>query len=248
MTQLKNIKNRIRSNFKNVKLKRYLLYALGEILLIVAGVLIAVNINNFNDAKKQEENLNLILGNITDDLNSDIKNLDQLITAYEDLDSIITNIVDDKYKTSYFDTINQTNFLECTPCFAYHIGFFTFSPKLDGYNQLQDFNLSPDMSDKKLSHDILLFYKENLKDNKIIEESLVNTVLKNIESMEQFDWYSDYMLNRYNAKSIEYFQNHQMYKNKLVSFKTLALENHLSLLRNYKASAKILLQSIKDYS
>ncbi len=50
------------------RLGNYLLYALGEILLVVAGILIALKINNMNDARKQRELEVHYLQNIKADL------------------------------------------------------------------------------------------------------------------------------------------------------------------------------------
>ena len=36
------------------KFSKYLLYAIGEIILVVIGILIALQVNNYNEAKKQE--------------------------------------------------------------------------------------------------------------------------------------------------------------------------------------------------
>jgi NADH:ubiquinone oxidoreductase subunit 6 (subunit J) len=36
------------------RFSKYLLYAIGEIVLVVIGILIALQINNWNEAKKQE--------------------------------------------------------------------------------------------------------------------------------------------------------------------------------------------------
>jgi bacteriorhodopsin len=39
---------------------KYLWYAIGEIALVVIGILIALQINNWNESKKQEKNKNTI--------------------------------------------------------------------------------------------------------------------------------------------------------------------------------------------
>ena len=39
------------------RLGKYLLYAIGEILLVVIGILIALSINNWNEERKNEEKI-----------------------------------------------------------------------------------------------------------------------------------------------------------------------------------------------
>ena len=39
----------------NLETKNYLRYAIGEVVLVVAGILIALQVNNWNELKKQEK-------------------------------------------------------------------------------------------------------------------------------------------------------------------------------------------------
>jgi len=48
----RKIRQKLLSDNKSIK---YLLYAIGEILLVVIGILIALQINNSNDYKKQRQ-------------------------------------------------------------------------------------------------------------------------------------------------------------------------------------------------
>lgn len=50
---------------------RYLTYAMGEILLVVLGILIALQINNWNEEKIRDENLKVYLTNILANLKDD---------------------------------------------------------------------------------------------------------------------------------------------------------------------------------
>ena len=65
---------RIRRNLLDEnKFSKYLLYAIGEIFLVVVGILIALQINNWNEASKNKElELKYIVGLITD-LDYDIR-------------------------------------------------------------------------------------------------------------------------------------------------------------------------------
>ncbi len=65
---------------------RYLLYAIGEIVLVVFGILIALEINNQNELRKNELIVNMALQETQSNLLSDIieaqENLDQFLVAY----------------------------------------------------------------------------------------------------------------------------------------------------------------------
>jgi len=61
------------------KFGKYLLYAIGEILLVVIGILIALQINNQNDLKKARVKEVHYLNNIKTDLKINIQELDDYI-------------------------------------------------------------------------------------------------------------------------------------------------------------------------
>ena len=61
------------------RLSKYLLYAIGEIILIVVGILIALSINNWNEVKKGRKLETKILNEILSNLESDLINLNECI-------------------------------------------------------------------------------------------------------------------------------------------------------------------------
>ena len=56
---------------------RYLVYAIGEIVLVVIGILIALQINNWNEGEKSKRELFYSLQTIKSNLSSDILNINQ---------------------------------------------------------------------------------------------------------------------------------------------------------------------------
>ena len=58
------------------KFSKYLIYAIGEIILVVIGILIALQINNLNQAKKDRDYETTMLIQIKEALIEDIKNLE----------------------------------------------------------------------------------------------------------------------------------------------------------------------------
>ncbi|MCA0154519.1 DUF6090 family protein [Winogradskyella vincentii] len=54
------------------KLSKYLLYAIGEIILVVIGILIALTINNWNTKNKDKAKEVVFLNKITNNLNEDL--------------------------------------------------------------------------------------------------------------------------------------------------------------------------------
>ncbi len=62
------------------KISKYLLYAIGEIVLVVIGILIALQINNWNEKIKTQENVQAQLINVIDAIESDVKSYENLLS------------------------------------------------------------------------------------------------------------------------------------------------------------------------
>ena len=62
---------------------RYFKYAIGEIILVVIGILIALQINNWNETQKKSKREATILVNLKEDLTSDLMKLDSLKKGFE---------------------------------------------------------------------------------------------------------------------------------------------------------------------
>jgi len=56
----------------NSQTYKYLKYAVGEVILVMLGILMALYINNWNEQRKNEEKELSLLANLKNDLNSDI--------------------------------------------------------------------------------------------------------------------------------------------------------------------------------
>jgi len=61
--------------------QKYLLYAIGEILLVVIGILIALQVNNWNENRKERDLEQRYLQRLVIDLEKDIANLDNSINS-----------------------------------------------------------------------------------------------------------------------------------------------------------------------
>jgi len=102
------------------KFSKYLLYAAGEIILVVIGILIAVKINSFNESRKSEEQRNNLIERLGKqinlnqlqvkeslvDLESQIQGIETVLklTAtskseiiYHSVDSLITFVIEDHH-------------------------------------------------------------------------------------------------------------------------------------------------------
>jgi hypothetical protein len=77
---IRRIKRRL---FANQQFRNYLLYELGEMVLVVLGILIALQINNWNTQKQQREKLRNYLEIIAKNIGSDLASIHEIRTERE---------------------------------------------------------------------------------------------------------------------------------------------------------------------
>jgi len=107
------------------KFSKYLLYAIGEIILVVIGILIALYINNLNTEKQDSIILNGYLNNISESIKLDQANLEQ-IAVFRD-----SSIIGSKY---FMNIIEQENTSK-EEYSIYFSEYFAYNPWLDKYFQ-----------------------------------------------------------------------------------------------------------------
>jgi tetratricopeptide (TPR) repeat protein len=74
---------RIRQNLLTEnKFNKYLIYAIGEIILVVIGILIALQINNWNENKKSIAQERIILSSLLEDFETNSRNLQVSLKLY----------------------------------------------------------------------------------------------------------------------------------------------------------------------
>lgn len=79
------------------KFSRYLLYAIGEIILVVIGILIALQVNNWNEKRNDEVEVATYLEQIEAELDIDIQALDSRIEKVDRIIDYLNKLDSGKY-------------------------------------------------------------------------------------------------------------------------------------------------------
>ena len=142
--------------------KKYLLYAIGEIVLVVIGILIALQINNWNDERKTKnleekilKELHVNLSMDLEELQDDVSYMDNINSASLDVREFIEN--NEFPNDSIFKVIS---ILRVTP---------HFDPNKSGYQLLQSKGVEV-ISNDSLRNDISLLYERSYPYYKRYEE------------------------------------------------------------------------------
>jgi len=80
-------------NLKEGKIGNYLKYAIGEIVLVVIGILIALSINNWNEGRKNDLKESLLIKNIIEDLSLDSVQINQSLNELSDQIHVVDDLI-----------------------------------------------------------------------------------------------------------------------------------------------------------
>lgn len=192
----KNIRHTL---FINNRFTKYALYAIGEIVLLVIGILIALQISNWNESKKQNQYLQNIYSVIIEDLESDSIEFDSILTDLNSRKEIFDKI---KARTLTRD------YLFSTPITVRMVtGFPDFSIQTRGYELLKA-NPSNDNIRNELHTGISDFYKRSIIEIESDQDWLSDDLRQNYAYWKlNFDWFGDYIENELPEGFIEYAIN-----------------------------------------
>lgn len=133
------------------KLQKYMLYGAGEILLVMIGILLALQVNNWNQKRKDSREFRLILNSIERDINLDMEFLDQMHKI-------------GAHKYQYFSTLIQNRNKEhITKDLILELGEPRIPLNNAGYITAINDNKLKLIADDELKTNIVSYYNNELK-------------------------------------------------------------------------------------
>ena len=129
------------------KFSTYLLYAAGEIVLIVIGILLALEIDNWNESKKNESDINSLLVLIKDNLREDIIELESNLSMGKKFLNHLRSVQIENPSSN-----GQTNLIN-------HLGVYDFNSNNSGYLSSIRSNKISLISNRKLVNEITTYYE-----------------------------------------------------------------------------------------
>ena len=214
------------------KFRKYLFYAIGEIILVIIGILIALTINNNNEIRKNENKYLNNLSQVRDELKINIENTKKGIFFYQRLDSLFGSVMSDTlgikdYKTS--EGYYLTNILfnsEQTVIFK------------SSFNNLnQNIENLPE-SYIAIFRNLDIVYSEHSLDLIKWNQIMRNETLENEAKIgREQKWFSSYLwTDEPNEKAINFFLNDPFYKNQVAHYYKNSRE-HLISIKTYRVAA-----------
>ncbi len=137
------------------KISKYLLYAIGEIILVVIGILIALAVNNWNQERNDEHLGKELLKRIHRDLVKDTTDFNKVIIRNDSLREDLKEMLVDLY--SGIDTITEVRTMSST---WDQLLDQPFSPNDNTYRSMLSSGTIGLISNSELKEEILQLYSE----------------------------------------------------------------------------------------
>jgi hypothetical protein len=224
------------------KFSKYLLYAIGEIILVVIGILIALSINNWNQEKQQKKVLNNIYATIKADLQQDILNIDEIIN--------ISQPIEKDYLAIINKTRQKDDFKDCKYCKYINFGYPDINLRKNGFELLLNYNQQNNTSSGALSIKLNSLYVD--LSNKIYIK--LNELTENTNSFAEIvittqAWYADisfYGDVYYSDEFIEYALTDFGYRNRAKYSYDLFFNGYIPYLKEYKINSLAIIDLIDE--
>lgn len=223
------------------KFSKYLLYAIGEIVLVVIGILIALQINNWNEGRKSIKSTELLLTQVRKELVFNITKANNIISTYREKDSLVYRILnkevsfaDYKSNPAYFGILLGQEAVEIS-----NDAFLNLINSQGNFTNEED--------------TIIAYLKELYGANKkrvdITDEITKENVLDNHKNLKnEKEWYYDFVMNEETPdETIEYCLTSPFYLNNVASFHFFNLINHNMYTSVFRNNAIEIYKNLSNY-
>lgn len=221
---------------KEKKVRNYILYALGEILLVMIGILLALQVNNWSENRKANNKLTNILKTIKEDLKTDTLVSSNIIRFYDSINKYSTKVISNEY--------NSKNIDSCLPCRNLLTGYNPMNIQKKGYKLLQNYSEANTTETDSLITGLSQFYSyfDAMITNN--NDMVKSETLSNLNFYKQQDWFIPWMQGQVTDEMRTFFGDSQDYKNRVAGNNILATNNHQGYVKAYKENAIKLLEEI----
>jgi hypothetical protein len=218
------------------KTPKYFKYAIGEIVLVVIGILIALQINNWNENRKQKEILNNVYQIIKDDISTDINEINAFIKEYELIRKPAFEAVLNKNpsKEAYNKHPEYLTVLD---------GFKDFEINQRGFELLKNQLNNSGVGQQNLASKINLFYNQHLIEINVSYGEMTSAFKYNINVHREQPWFSSYLLYKETDKAINYMIDNPLQKNRITIY-YLVYGIYVNELQKFKTNGEAIIKQI----
>ena len=232
------------------KFSKYLLYAFGEIVLVVIGILIALQINNLNEKRIASEQSRIYLKNLDEEINQNIRIIESIGKNINKLTEISHHYHSKLYNrtTDVHDSVINNFILKINP-------IFTFNPSQTVLKDFVSSGYLKEIKDDKLKKNIQLLESHYKFINNLYEQ--INNQYNN-QIQPYLMKYGDYTMivdsiYQYKVRKAEFghsreaFFNNKTLSNQLLWYYAYLRETNEIIVDGRNKGFKRLSNNIKEY-
>ncbi|PCJ64811.1 MAG: hypothetical protein COA58_11080 [Bacteroidetes bacterium] len=230
--------NKFEKHMKSENLLKYLKYSFGEILLLVAGILIALQINNWNDARIQQNQIEDTLAIVQLDLEMDINETDRILKYYMEKLMILDTIFNNRGGEDYIYTNNKVVTL--------NLNYDELKINTRGYDLLRNMNANEQFSSDTLVTNIADFYSTYVRKNSTIVSLIKEDVADNLSYYKNnFPWYENIIKGQVTEAITKEIYTDFKARNGIIHHSVLVGNNYFPFLTAFKNNGDKILEEIK---
>ena len=184
----------------NSQFFKYLKYAIGEIILVVLGILIALYINNQNQQRKEQERINKIIAEVETELATNIGVSRVYIEEFAKVDSAYLKLFIDSLKFEDYSYYNDR-------LFNYPVW-----PAINVAHKKLDETIGLNEKQESLRKELWWTYTVAYPSVRKVENEFYQTRKKNHEKFMIYDWYASWKFRKFDDERImDFFANNPEY-------------------------------------
>lgn len=230
---------KIRENMiKENRVSKYILYAIGEIVLVVIGILIALSINNWNEHRKETHRTESIYNIIKTDLETDIEEIQLFLSDYDSVRKPV-------FETLLRDTLTQNDFIKNPNLSKGYRGYEDIQVNTRGYELFKN---QPNNSvlEQELASEISQFYNDHLYEIAVAQQELSEEFTDNNRELKRRGLTKNYVLGRSNEAFFNYLINDIDAQNRLATY-YLFYSIYANELKRFELDANNLISKIDAF-
>lgn len=218
---------------------KYSRYAIGEIILVVIGILIALYINNWNEQRKEREKFDQLLVEVENELIINIKHCRSVLNNYLFRQDSIANIV--LYNDLTYDDYRRNPSLGSLVEGGRHPAIIT-----DAYDKLLEINglLSPIQDSIRT---ILTQFYQVRGEIYDTGERVILISRQNRKENKKFSWYNDWIKQIPNEDRISYLVDNPSYKKNVAEYIHEQMDWLRPDIEEFEIDGRKIYNSIFDY-
>lgn len=207
--------------------------------MVVIGILIALQINNWNEGRNKEQELNLILTTVKKDLQSDIGETDFFIENYQDrlnkMDTILGGHATEEYLKN------------CSICPNLTTGISKVSLNTRGYDLLKSFSLDGTMINDSLTMMIDNLFIGMDAIDKLVVKKIEDITFESLDDMKNNqDWFIPFLeKEKATPEILKYIGTDKRHLARMAMLRLLIRDNYIAILKGFKKEAEIIIERIE---